>query len=82
MDKRRYRSRSPNCSREEKEPIGFGKTDERGNILQDGYTVMHREPLKKPMYPRDNLHGEDYAGRAVKDETEDRYGSFAGGFID
>lgn len=65
MDKRRYVSRSPNCV---KKPKGIS-ADETGNAAADGYTVRHREPLRRHA----SNYSEDYAAASVMDENERMY---------
>lgn len=73
MDKRRYVSRDP---RNPRTPEGMGK-EESGNAAADGYTVRHRQPLKRDRSDRFAYGGEgSFHSAGLKDEDEARWSDF------
>ncbi len=78
MDKRRYVSRDPNRPQDPKGMDG----EESGNAAADGYSVRHREPLRKDRSDRYAYGGERcFHSRGLRDENEASQSTF-GGYVD
>jgi hypothetical protein len=75
-DKRRYRSKSP---RNPKSPKGM-EEEMSGNPALDGFTVRHRQPLKRDPFAmhQDSRHSEHYAAGSMMDEHEARFSEIYG----
>lgn len=66
MDKRRYVSRNP---RNPRSPMSM-EDEVSGNPAVDGFTVRHRQPLKRDSFAKDSRYSEHYAAGGLLTEGE------------